>query len=210
MFNILIYSSVFFPTIPLIIGFFRWGKLSSIQRILVFIILTTLISDLLTLSLRQTNHNNHWVYHIYVPVFFILLIFLYKKLLANLPQLFFHILQFSFLFFCLINSLFFQNINSFNSNAVTVAWFIYLYFALTYFYQLLKNPPNGSLIKNPVFWFNTGIILYHSSTIILFGVLNHLLKQSNEVMYASWVLNIIFTIVLNCFYLLTICIKSTQ
>lgn len=168
----------------------------------------TLINDLVTLYLNKLRINNLGAYHVYVPIIFLLITETFKRSISPvLSTRYLNIYRGLFILFVIVNTLAFQNWNTFNSNAITLAGLSYMVFSLMYFHKLLKSPTYQALEKTPMFWFSTGILLYNSGSLILFFLVNNIRDENRDVIYASWMLNVIFSILYYVSYTIAIWVK---
>lgn len=107
------------------------------------------------------------------------------------------------------NSHFIQGYFSFNSNVTTSSSLIFISLSIAYFFKLLKEVKYQKLEKTPMFWISTGVLMYYSSTLILF-LLGEVFEGSNlarDVALAAWGLNSIFNMMINTFYSLALWVK---
>lgn len=165
------------------------------------IILTLILNDGITFYLREQNQLNLWVYHYYVPIQFCLITVLYsymlKSMVSNRVMFFTGV---SFVIFSLINTLFLQDTSQFNTNSILISNIVFVVFALLFFYQLLKKPLVKKLEHLPQFWINLAILIYYSSSSVLFYMVNHVVKVDTESLTIIWSVNIGLYIILNCLY----------
>ncbi|WP_299259424.1 hypothetical protein [uncultured Aquimarina sp.] len=145
--------------------------------------------------------NNLPLYHFYAVIEFVLIINIYRIVLSKIfSKQVFIILGVAFTIFAIMNTLFFQNLNTFNSNVTTLMGLLVIFLALSYFYALLKEVKYSALETNPMFWINAGFLIYFSSNLILFFINNNMFKGSTEASYLVWGLHAIVNIVLTIFY----------
>ncbi|KYG75933.1 hypothetical protein AWW68_08880 [Roseivirga spongicola] len=206
--------------VPVLVGLIFFKKLNKPQVLIFYITLLSGLNHLASKIVRSvaTDHNNAWVFHVYVPLIFWLTWRLYK---AELEKIFFRgffnlLLGVCFSFF-IVNSLFIQDLKTVPSNGIFVISGVFIMFGFSYFYSLLKQTQFKSLEKEPVFWFTSGVIMYYSSTILIF-----LLVFSNlEVSYRSLeeeklatvivsILNVFFNLVLVTSYLIALWVKPPR
>jgi hypothetical protein len=187
--------------IPIAIGLYRIRGLDFIQRQVLVLVSIALVNEVLATYLRFQGTNNLWVFHLFVPISFFFMLRIYKEVLKHYYSWhFFNFILFFFIIFSLVNSFFIQSIWVFNSNAISLSSAVYIVFSVLYFYQLLRNPASEGLEKSPMFWLNTGVLIYYSSTLILFLLVNYLIPEDPK-LYASLLgLNIFFNIIINIFY----------
>ena len=206
--------------VPVIVGLLFIKRLNKPQSLIFYIALLSAINHIVSKIVKNValDHNNTWVFHIYVPILFWLTWKLYKAEVENVffKGFFNSLLIISLIFFGL-NSFFIQGLKVVPSNGIFVISGVFILLGFSYFYSLLKQTHFKSLEREPVFWFTTGVILYYSSTILIF-----LLVYSNlEVSYKSLeeekvatsivsILNVFFNLVLITAYLISIWVKPPQ
>ena len=171
----------------------------------------TIMSESFTYYLREHHQNNLWVYHLYVPLVFILMVLLYKKLLDPLVkgQLLWA-LGFLYLVFSISNSIYWQPISTLNTNAIWLSNLIFMGLSLIYFYFLLKSPIEVPLKKLAQFWLNLAILIYYSSTLIIFLFISYIDGLSPELVNTTWWLNTAMFAVLNVLYAISLWINSEK
>ena len=197
--------------LPLIISILRSKSLNSSQRKLSILVLCIVITETTSRLLWYQKINNLPVYHFYIIIEFLLILYIYRGELSELfSKLFFIVLGIGFILFSVINTLFFQYLNTFNSNATTLLGVLVIFLALSYFYALLKEVKYSELETNPMFWINSGFLIYFSSNLILFFINNNMFKGSTEASYLLWGLHAIINIVLTIFYTIALWVNPKK
>lgn len=192
--------SYFLIYIPLLIGLFRFRRLSPLQVKVLVIVGLTFLNDTLTYVLRIQVEPNLWVYHVFVPV---LIWAMYRVYVVSLTSLSTYLMRWIMGFvtaFSIFNTLFLQSTNIFNSNAIVVSGILFIVLSLVYFYELIERRRVDNYRVTPMMWFNIGVLLHYSGTLVLFFFVNSLREQSVDIMLTSWMLNMVFTGVLLGFY----------
>ncbi len=187
--------------VPLGIGLYKYKRLIKEQKLLLLIIIALIVNDGLTFYLREQNQSNLWVYHYYVPIQFCLITVLYRhmlKLIVSGKVMVF--IGMIFVLFSLANTLFLQGIEQFNTNAILISNVVFVLFSLLFFYQLLKAPLIEELERLPQFWINLAVLIYYSSSSVLFYMVNHVLKIDTKSLAIVWTVNIGLYVILNCLY----------
>ncbi len=203
--------SSFIAVIPLLLAIFNLKKLSKIQTKLVYILVIVLVVESISSILWNQKINNLPLYHFYTVIEFLLIINIFMTALSGVfSKLFFLIVSIVFIVFAIVNTLFFQDLYTFNSNATSVLGILVIFFALSYFYALLKEMKYNALETNPMFWISSGFLIYFSSNLILFYINNSLFKGSTEASYLVWGLHAIINIVLTIFYTIAIWVKPKE
>ncbi|GAA4273378.1 hypothetical protein U6A24_20700 [Aquimarina gracilis] len=194
--------------LPLTISILKFKTLGVAQKKLAFLIWVTVIVEVISWMLWHQNINNLPMYHFYTVIQFLLIINIYKEELSILfPKAFFIVLGVVFTIFAITNTLFFQDLNTFNSNATTGLGLLTIFLALSYFYALLKEVKYSALENNAMFWISSGFLIYFSSNLILFFINNSIFKEPNKVSYLVWGLHAIVNIVLTIFYTIALWVK---
>ncbi|MDH7446206.1 hypothetical protein [Aquimarina sp. 2201CG14-23] len=203
--------SSFIVIVPLLLAIYRFKKLNTVQIRLLYLLVLVLIVEFISNMLWRKKINNLPVYHFYAIIEFLLIINIYRAVLSKtFSKQFFIVLGISFTVFSVVNTLFFQNLNTFNSNATTLLGVVVIFLALSYFYTLLKEVKYSALETNPMFWINAGFLIYFSSNLILFFINNNMFKGSTEASYLVWGLHAIVNIVLMLFYTFAIWVNPKK
>lgn len=202
--------SSFSIVIPLAIALFQLKTASREQLILTTLVACSFITEVIANLLWYQFINNLAVYNSYALVNFNLLFLLYYYQFGSKTKKFMVFVQILFNILAVLNTLFLQKISIFNSNLTTSAALVLIACALAYFYKLLKEIKYQKLEKNPLFWINSGVILYYSGSLILFLLGNVLAYPSLEVALAAWGLNSFFNLLLNTAYSIALWIRSTK
>lgn len=211
LFQILANISSFMIVIPLLLSGYKFGSLSKVQTRLFYLIVLIFIVEIIANILWRKKINNLPIYHFYAIFEFILILNIYRIVLINtFSKKFFIFLSIGFTIFAVINTIFFQNLYTFNSNVTTLLGIIVIFLALSYFYTLLKEVKYSALETNPMFWINSGFLIYFSSNLLLFFINNNLFKGSTEASYLVWGLHAIVNMVLIIFYIVALWVNPKK
>jgi hypothetical protein len=211
LFDILGNISSFIVIIPLILSGYKFKSLNSVQKKLLYLLIIVLIVESVSNILWYQKINNLPVYHFFTVIQFLLIVNIYREALSQIfSKLFFTSLSIGFIVFAIINIIYFQDFFTFNSNATTLTGVIVIFFSLSYFYALLKEVKYSALETNPMFWINSGFLIYFSSNLILFFMNNTLFKGVTEASLILWGLHAIINIVLTIFYTVAIWVKPKK
>ncbi len=173
--------AVLLPIIVALVYRRWWDKPAKI--IFVYSILNALVSLAVRLTaMRQIN--NLPLFHLFTVVEFITISYYYKEVLEikdGSKKLL--ALQISFLVLCVVNAIFFQKINTFNSYTLSLNSLLLMLFAVNHFAKLLTENTDKKLTDRPSFWVNTGLFLYFSGSFIYYIFSNYLLYVSKKSFY---------------------------
>lgn len=202
--------SQFTIVVPFAIAIYRYKRLSVIQKLIGLICFFTLSTEgigMIIVELFDIS-NNLPVYNGFALVLFFLINRIYAiTSQSNRIEKRFDLLLLSFILLASINIFFIQGIDSFNSNVFSVAALIYICLVILYFIDLLRTPKHLKLERQPMFWFSTGIIIYHASTLILFLLISYVIEGSKELVRVTGGLNAVLNIILNAFYTVSLSLR---
>ena len=186
--------------IPFFVAIYNRKKLTYPLKYLGYLMYFSALIEIISEIMWWKEMNNLFLLHIYVIAEFILIgwmyqLYLYKLYNRNIIP----ILILAFSIFSVINSLFIQSIQTFNTHSRPIGNFIFIIFSISYFYKLLKELKIRYLELNPMFWINTGILIYFSGSLFLFIFSNYLLKNSTQ-NNLFWTIHAGLNIFINIFY----------
>ncbi len=197
--------------VPAVIFLARSKVLAAVQKKLAILVLVTLLVEVVSRILWYKKINNLPIYHFYTVIEFLLILNIYKEPLRKVFDVkYLVIIGVGFTGFAILNTIFFQDLFTFNSNVTTLMGLLVVVFALSYFYALLKEVKYSALETNPMFWINSGFLIYFSSNLILFYMNNSLFKEVSEASLILWGLHAIVNIVLTIFYTIALWVRPKK
>jgi len=192
-----VYATIVRKQITKELRFFLW-----------FVFLSGMI-QFVSLILWFYSINNMPLLHIYVAVGFLFLALFYNSLLHGLIErrvMLFAIILFSV--FTIVNSLFIQNIFTFNSYALTIECILIVILSIsTYIFSLedLVKEKRQGLWKS-ISWINSGLFIYYTSSLIIFNFTHFFFSDlsfkifSRDFNLQTWMLHSFFsTVMYSCF-----------
>lgn len=165
---------------------------------------TSALLQLISLLLWTQSLNNLPLLHLHVAIGFVCLAWFYNTLLGEfISRRIIQVTTAVFVIFTVINSLFFQDIFTFNSYALTVECVLVLILSLSTYMLLLNNiviEKRKETIKS-VSWINSGLFIYYSCTLIIFYYGDIItMYLSPEFSRYTWILHSFFSVVMyTCF-----------
>lgn len=202
---ILEYSSipVFITAIYAVIVF---RKLDGALKIFAYFIFLSGLTELASTILWHKAINNFPLLHVYVAVGFILQVWFYnevlKKFINKKLMLAFGVI---FTSFTIINSAFFENIYSFNSNALSVQSILVIILSIStymlFINDIVKSDKDFSFIKS-LNWINSGLFIYYTSSLLIFYLGDFFTENYPVILNQyTWAIHTIFLIVMYfCFF----------
>ncbi len=197
--------SVIVAVLPL----FWWKRFNATQRWLGALLIFSAIVEVFAFSLAKFKINNLPLLHLYTIVEFFFLIQIFSKHLSSLNKTKNIVLIF-FIGVAVFNSFSGKGLLDFNHIARSTESFLIILFCIWYFYDILNNLPDEFLEKNPMFWINTGLLIYFSASLFIFIFSNYLLTADENLSLQSWNVHGILTIIHNLFYLIAISVKHER
>ncbi len=195
-----------FAFIPLLIvtiySLYVYRKLPTTLRIFTWFIFFSAGIELGSRLFWLQSMNNMPFLHLYVAGGFCFLAFFYQDLLRGFinPKIIWTVVI-VFLILTITNSLFFQDIYTFNSYGLTLESILIIIFSLSSYIIMLNDivKKNRVNLTKSLNWINSGLFIYYSSSLLIFyfgGIIIDLFsKESN--LY-SWVLHSFFSMIMYC------------
>jgi hypothetical protein len=195
--------------VSLIIGFALRKRQQHIYlRSVPFYLLFALVVELLGRYLRTQSINNVPIFNFFSIIQILYFSYCYYQIVKQD-----YILKFMLVLpnLCLLNMIFFQGFNSFHTYTFTINVLCIVRFSVHYYYEVFKEAEVESLQKEANFWFVTGVLLYHTSSLSIIGILNYIAELPPELIQLTrktlLTVNVIFYIILIIAFL---CKPNTQ
>lgn len=197
------------PYLPLFLALLytliKYRILQKEFKVFAFYLLVSFCIQVFASVLSFFSINNQVLLHVYVFVvpipivwFYILVLegYIAKKILNTVLLL--------FLMFTVVNSIFFQKMDAFNSHAITVLSVLLVILSLSTFLLLLEEKARNNARNNHMSlnWINSGFFIYHASSLILFYLGDVIMKKTFPLEFgkSSWLLHAFFlTTMYTCF-----------
>jgi hypothetical protein len=177
-----------------------YRRFEKIFKVFSWFIICSVIIQVIALVFWVRRENNMPLLHMYVPLGFVLLAWFYQAVLESLINKVI-IVTVALLFFCfsIVNSMFFEHLFIFNSNALTVESILLIIFSIFTFIVLLNQqlPFIQGGVRQSLGWINSGILIYYSSTLLLFYFSNYVMHQySVKVSANTWMFHAFVSIIM--------------
>jgi len=160
-------ASVF---LPMVIAIGKNRRHQYYVRILLFGLIISAITDIINQFVFVSNRwNSAILFHGYTVLEFIIYALLYQHFFHN-PHIKkgIKVIIVLFLIFKVIDVTLISNIKEHDTLAMTLESIVMITFGLLYFDQVLKEMAIPNLERYPVFWINSGILIYFSGSLFLF------------------------------------------
>lgn len=204
MIKILNYVGFFFGLLPFIAACINYKNLNKTLKIVAVFFLIAFFVDFLSwlryLKLVIKIENNHpFLYlSIIINVVFYTIIYYRSFQITALKK--FTIFAGTTVLTAILIFIFKYNIWSYPSWENTMLCFYMIVVSLLYFYQIFQRQEFIEIEKQPLFWINSGVLVYFSFTIFLYMLLDKIQIQDFLIINAitNIISNLLFTIGLSC------------
>jgi len=177
---------------------------------LLFIVLVELMGRYIHAVLLQ---KNAWLYNVSTTIEFIFYTYIFQlqfrdgtyKKSAIRFMLFYPLLV-------LLNLVFVQGFMNFHSYTMVVGNIFMVIFCSLYFYELLLNPVEGELRRDPMFWISSGILFFYLGDLsyeLLFNLLQKYARNSNWKLFQN-INNNLILMLYSCFIIAFLCRKNPR
>lgn len=198
----LAYASTSFSIVSFLVGCIR---IRHIRLYLVPVFVITTISAIVEFSnfiFVSFTQNNLFVLHLYTIAEFTCLSLFYRSVLKEYSKVSWINLLIP-VFILLAYFDYKENgVSELDSLSTTVESVCMVICSLYLFYQVISKLIINKLVASPVFWINSGILLYFSGNLLLFAFSNKLAESNTMMYFILWTtihsfLNIIYNISLS-------------
>jgi len=178
--------------IPLILSIRRIGGSNKVQSWLSLVIFVYAITEFLFFFTGKHLHqNNLYLTHIVPVIEFALLVCFFR---VTLSEKAIKILIISFTILSILNVLFVENLNEFNTLARAIEALILIIISLMYFYTLLQDLSEQYIERSPLFWIATSILIYFSGSFFIFIYGNYIMPSA-KLSLTFWAIHALFSII---------------
>lgn len=179
----------------------QWGAIKQISIFLMFSAIVQLIAGVTWFL----SINNMPLLHIYVAGGFVLIALFYREIFKTfLDKRVLLVLAIGFVLYCIVNAIFFQQINRHCSYTLTAESILVIIFSLFTFLVLLNTDSSEfGAEKKSISWINTGLFVYYSSSLLIFYFSDLMARKLPVyINQYTWVLHSIFSMFMyTCFFI---------
>ncbi|WP_273446950.1 hypothetical protein [Neolewinella agarilytica] len=190
--------------LPVVAGLFAFSRHTSIQRKLFFYCVAAIIFEYFSQMRWAIDQfeprSNAPYYHFFTPALFILFVFIYQKFLRDTFSRRVDIWLIAlFVLFSIWNAGFGDGLFHFPGLSLGLYAFLMMSLAIGYFLRLMTTLELERLEKEPVFWINSGVLIYFSGNFLLWLTMNYLLKDYS-LSFSIYKISVILGFCLNIFF----------
>jgi hypothetical protein len=187
-FNWLFEYSPFSMVFPITMAIIRRRYLRNELQFIGWFLALGALGEILSQVTARLHMPNLYILHMYTIIEFNIIALFYLRFFGDFyPRWLVPGLMVCFTVFAILNSIFLQPITGFNTYARGTVGVLTIMLALLCFYKMLIELRTKRLDQHPVFWINTGFLLYFSGNLFFFILNNALLKEPNQSLsFMSW------------------------
>ncbi len=176
------YASMLSVVIPIAIATYSFIRLERYLRLLYILLWLSFVIDILLELLIMAGwlSSNIPFFHFYTVAEFTLYSLLYKEVLRDVKPLM-AMLIVAFLLFKLSDLWLITRPDQPDTAAMTLESIIIIFYCFLYFDQLLKEKLIMYLTRHPMFWINSGVLVYFSGSFFLFLFSPYIFKNEGSV-----------------------------
>lgn len=191
------YVSAIGTLVPFLFGIFRYKYLKPEYKWILLLFglgsLTELISRIYA---NLINPNNVWIFNVYQILETILIIVFYSKMtkVKSKKRL---LLIFTLLFTAIsIHHILNTEISRLNDLSLSIESIVVVLLTILNFHSILKNQIYTNILAAPIFWINSGFLIFFSGNLFLHIFSKYLQEYALNAFFELWVFHSIFNIIL--------------
>ncbi|WP_273215914.1 hypothetical protein [Runella zeae] len=163
--------------IGIITGLYRFLKLNKSSKVLWYLLIMTIFTELLALYAGKKWRNNWAIYEVYQLLKYILIVFVYSQELPHFRKWILYSTVVVFFVF-VIETSYYQQKYAFICQTIEGV-FIVLWM-LIFFRELLRSNTENPFVSYPLFWISVGYLIFEVSVLFNFSAFNFILKYGKE------------------------------
>jgi hypothetical protein len=183
------------------IGIYRYKKLSKPLQYLVWLLIFWFMMSIIEFLVDQLLHiHNIWLLHYVTLIETIITLWIfYQWRTSKINGLIFIFSTIGFLLIWIIGKFTFETMSYGDNVTSSISYIVILSFIIYLLLHMIREE-NVSLSNDARFWVASGFCIYFSGTFLLFALFNFLLSIPREIMQKIFVLNWLFTIISDAFF----------
>lgn len=198
--KLIISLATYYIAVPVLVALFRFQRLGVAMKAMAFYVFLGGIIQVTSSYLNAQKLNNLWLLHLYTPMEFACIVWFYSQVLSGfLKKTVFIGLSLGFTALSVLNSAFLQDTDTFNTYARSLEGILVIVLCLLWCYRTLEEMKIKRLEEDPVFWVNTGFLLYFSGNVLLFAFSNYIVGINRALNLYIWAFHALFSILVYFF-----------
>ena len=169
--------------IAFIIGIYQYKYFTKELRIIFYFVAFGVLTEIYSkFHVHFIMKNTMPIGHFYFPIAFLILSLFFMQVLKDfIKPKYILIIIFVFELYCVINSLFIQNLFDYPSLEGSIGAMILFLFSVALFTKVMIEAKITKLAAEPIVWINTGILIYYTGNFFYHSLFNLRLSASMEI-----------------------------
>ncbi|QHI34837.1 hypothetical protein IMCC3317_01810 [Kordia antarctica] len=182
--------------IPLGTICFRFKRFNTIHKLLSILLICAGILSFIAYIMHGKKMNNMIISHFYTIIEYLLWSLIYMRLFDNRTiKKLIQISIFIVITFTIINMIFWQPLETYNSYSKSVESAFLVCFSIGWFYKVFVDQSIKRLETHPIFWINAAVLIYFAGSFLLFITNNFLMEIPLIEFFEAWTLHGIFIMI---------------
>lgn len=178
----LYYVQIALSAVIFVTCFYKFQARSKAIRLIGLLFLASFLASGIALKFRPNETGST-----YDLVSILILTLLYNHATSGKFNKLFFTLTTIYLLFGISNLIFLQK-DGIASYTKLFSSLLIIFYAIVYFYRLMVELPTVHLQRLPMFWFNSGFLLYYAGNVFVFAFMSYLVEVHNDdlILYGSF------------------------
>lgn len=199
--TVLFFLSRWIILVPVFVGLYRGSYKRVAFNCIFFYVVLSFITEMASWWMNFHHMNNLILFHVFSVVEFFLLMEFYRQFASlNLSRAI-RICQVAFAVFALLNALFYQPIDAYNTIPRGIMGILFILISLYFFFFVLAQK-RLKTEKNAFIYTNSALLIYFSATFPVYALSNSILFLSDSINEILWSIKSFITVLF--FFLLAI------
>lgn len=174
-------ADTYAPLMALCVYLSLWRYIKKKELLLLAYLILNVVFTAITNVMGYYHINNLALYHFYIlfEQWFILYYF-FKKILKKKISIIYYAINVGFTAFWIADIMFWEPLNTFNSNTIVISNFIILLVCMYYVFSLAKKDEILYFQKLPAFWITSSFLVYSALSMLIYTVYKYYAFQSSD------------------------------
>ena len=200
--RLLDFADTYMPFLILLIFLSVWKLMPRRELLLFAYLVISFVIFGITIIMGVTHHNNMALYHFFSLVELILMVYYFLDIMDwRKKRLVFFLISTVYFIFWLLNLIYWEPLNMFNSNSAGLANLIILALCMSYMLVLSKSDEILYFQRLPSFWIAGAFLVYCAVSFLVilafkYFLENNLMQEAIDIWYIQNIANIVkFTMI---------------
>jgi hypothetical protein len=186
--------------IPWLLALIKLQGYTPALKTIFYYLTVAVCTNLLSFIFWKLRKNNLPILHVYTVLEYLILLRFYCLILKGfIPNQVFYVLAFIFPVFSIADSLFIENIRSFNTYSRSVEALIFIFLSVCWFVKTVSDSETNENTNRPLNYIAGGLLIYFAGSVVLFSFRDLISQFTRSFLMNVWSLH---TLLLFLMYIL--------